>query len=218
MKNKLCLGTFMRLNKMNFLILLTVAAVNAIFTSVAFAVSGGEGMNLVDSIISIFMVIVPIYIFMSAMMNAVGSIPKCIILSTPRKKLYKTMIVNDMINIVGTMVVVCVTNFIVYGELKLDGLNTGIVMNLKFICGAVVLGIFVASLIEYICFMFTAFNVYYGLANIFVLVGVGFYFIRDIYFMSVSGNVTFLIPIVVLGAILLLYVNYILINKLEVRG
>ena len=222
MKNKLCMGTFMRVNRTNFLICLVIVAINTIIAGIGVGISGDAGIGVSNTIenalLSMSMIFVPLYVFMCVLMNAIISVPKGVLLSIPRKKLYKTMVANDIINIFGAMVVVFILNFLVYGKLQLDGVSTGIISNLKLIGFAIVIGMLIANLVEYICFMFTAFNVYYGLANIFTLIGVIFYFGRDVYFMVVSGNITFLVILTILILTLLLYVNYILVNRSEVRG
>lgn len=222
MKNNLCMGTFMRVNRTNFLICLVIVTINTIIAGIGVGVAGDAGIGALDTIknalLSISIMFVPLYVFMCVLMNAILTVPKGILLSTPRKKLYKTMVANDIINILGAMVIVVIINLLVYGKLQLNGVSTDVMSNLKLVGFVILLGLVVANLVEYICFMFTAFNVYYGLANIFALVGIIFYFARDVYFMVLNGNITFLFIISILGLILLLYVNHILVNRLEVRG
>lgn len=218
MKNNLSMGSFMRVNRINLLMCLVIVAVNVVISGVAFVSTEDIKTTVLDAVLNISIMFLPLYVFMCVLMNAIISVPKGVMLSTPRKKLYKTMVINDIINIFGAMVLVCILNFLVYGKLQLDGVSTNIISNLKLVGFAIILGLLISNLVEYICFMFIAFNVYYGLSNIFILLGIIFYFARDIFLMVGSGNVTLLVILAMLILILLLYLNYILLNKLEVRG
>lgn len=220
MKNNFSMGSFMRLNRMNLLMCSAIVIINVFITGVGVGVSGEEGIaNAIKNVLlSMSMMFVPLYVILSSTMNSIITVPKGIILSTPRKKLCNSVVANDVINIVGAMIITCVVNFLVNGVLKLNGVSTDFTANLKFIGLIMLQGMFLVNLIEYIIFMFMRFNVYYGLANIFVLIGIVFYFGRDIYFMVQGGNVLFLSIGIVIALILLLYVNRILMNKLEIRG
>lgn len=154
----------------------------------------------------------PIYIGITAIQNVLLGIPKCVLLSVPRKDIHNGMIINDLITVATVLLIAISINLISKGDLGLH--YTSIDSMLKIL----LVSMLIISFLEYVVLVFKRYNVYYGLANIFVIIGIGVYFARDFYFLYAIGINGFIMVAEALMIVLFLYINYIFINGLEISG
>lgn len=212
MKNKLCVGTFLRINRVNFTMCMQVIIYITIFSAITWFWGNDTEFSIFEWFCTIAMIQIPAYIGITAIQNVLLGIPKCIFLGTPRKDIHKSMAINDLITVVVALIIPILINLISKGELGLH--YTSIDSMLKIL----LVSMLMISFLEYVMLIFKRYNVYYGLANVFLLIGIGVYFARDIYFLYAGGSNILLMGAVVLIILLLSYVNYILIDGLEIRG